>query len=204
MPRATTTSAAWSRARLLASTMRMRDVQGSKTCSPCSCGSGGEPPPEQACKPPQQARPLRALERSGDTEGFAWRPTNREQNHKTPPNWTAPTPRSQLHPQDWSVDGEQNPLFYDLPEEEGEQDPLFHELPLSRLLSWNRWWHLTAKVIRLVFQKRSWGVTGPYLKKKKGIVTNRLVLLRANWSARGQELKYTKHLGDCDSDCSSA
>ena len=45
-------------------------------------------------------------------------------------------------------------------------------------------------------------MTGPYLRKK-GIVTDRLVLLRANWSARGEELKYIKHLGDCDSDCSS-
>ena len=94
-------------------------------------------------------------------------------------------------------DEEQDPLFYDLPEDE-EQEPLFYDLPLSRLLSWNRWWHLTAQAIRLVFQKRSWGVTGPYLKKK-GILTDRLILLRTNWSARGQELKYIKHLGDCDS-----
>ena len=82
-----------------------------------------------------------------------------------------------------------------LPEEDEEQDPLFYDLPLSRLLSWNRWWHLTAQAIRLVFQKRSWGVAGSYLRKKKGIATDRLVLFRANWSARGQELKYIKHLG---------
>ena len=35
-------------------------------------------------------------------------------------------------------------------EEKEEQDPLFYDLSLSRLLSWNRWWHLTARVVCLV------------------------------------------------------
>ena len=52
---------------------------------------------------------------------------------------------------------------------EGEQELLFYNLPLSRLLSWNRWWHLTAKVIVLVYKKRLWGLLGAYLEKKKGL-----------------------------------
>ena len=52
-------------------------------------------------------------------------------------------------------------------QEEGEQDPFFYDLPLPRLLTWTRWWHLTAKTIVLVHKKRTWGVIGPYLKSKK-------------------------------------
>ena len=44
---------------------------------------------------------------------------------------------------------------------------------------------------------------GPYLKLKKGILTDRVVFLRTNWSARGQELKYIKHLADDELDCPS-
>ena len=44
---------------------------------------------------------------------------------------------------------------------------------------------------------------GPYLKIKQGVLTDRVVLLRTNWSARGQELKYIKHAADCELDCSS-
>ena len=87
-------------------------------------------------------------------------------------------------------------------EEEEEQEPLFYDLPLSRVLSWNRWWHLTARTVRLVYQKRTWGVIGPYLKLKKGILIDRVVLLRTNWAARGQELKYIKHSADGELDCS--
>ena len=78
-------------------------------------------------------------------------------------------------------------------QEEEEQNPLFYDLPLPRLLTWTRWWHLTAKTIVLVYKKRSWGVIGPYLKSTKGAVSDRIVLLRTNWSARGRELDYIKH-----------
>ena len=44
---------------------------------------------------------------------------------------------------------------------------------------------------------------GPYLKIKKGVLTDRVVLLRTNWSARGQELKHIKHSADGELDCSS-
>ena len=70
--------------------------------------------------------------------------------------------------------------------QEEKQDLLFYDLPLPRLLAWNRWWHLTAKTVLLVYKKRTWGVIGPYLKSKKGVDTDRIVLLRTNWSARGR------------------
>ena len=79
-------------------------------------------------------------------------------------------------------------------QEEEEQDPLFYDLPLLRLLTWTRWWHLTAKTIVLVYKKRAWRVIGPYLKSKKGAVGDRIALPRANWSARGRELDYIKQL----------
>ena len=85
-----------------------------------------------------------------------------------------------------------------------EQDPLFYNLPLSRLLSWNRWWHLTAKAIILVYKKKAWGLVGAHLKKNKGTVGDRLTLLRANWSARGRELDKIKHSPDQELDSSSA
>ena len=72
-------------------------------------------------------------------------------------------------------------------QEEEEQDSLFYDLPLPRLLAWNRWRHLTAKTVLLVYKKRTWEVMGPYLKTKKGAYTDRVVLLRTNWSARGRE-----------------
>ena len=34
---------------------------------------------------------------------------------------------------------------------------------------------------------------GPDLKSKKGAVSDRIVLLRTNWSARSRELDYIKH-----------
>ena len=61
--------------------------------------------------------------------------------------------------------------------QEEEQDPLFYDLPLPRLLAWNRWWHLTAKTVLLVYKKTTWGAVGPYLKSKKGACTDRVVLL---------------------------
>ena len=78
-------------------------------------------------------------------------------------------------------------------QKEEEQDPLFYDLPFPRLLTWTRWWHLTAKTIVLVYKKRAWGVIGPYLKSKKGAVGDHIALLRADWSARGRELDYIKH-----------
>ena len=84
-----------------------------------------------------------------------------------------------------------------------EQDPLFYDLQLSRLLNWNRCWHLIAKTARLVYQKKTWGAIGSHLKRKKGIFIDRVVLLRKIWSARGQELKRIKHLPDDELECPS-
>ena len=78
-------------------------------------------------------------------------------------------------------------------QEEEEQDHLFYDLPLPRLLTWTRWWHLTAKTIVLVYKKRTWGVIGPYLKSKKGAVGDRIAWLRTEWSARARELDEIKH-----------
>ena len=76
---------------------------------------------------------------------------------------------------------------------EAEQELLFYNLPLSRILAWNRWWHLTAKVVLLVIKKRFWGLLGAYLqKKKKGLPGDHLALIRAKWSARGRELNAIK------------
>ena len=86
-------------------------------------------------------------------------------------------------------------------QKEEEQDPLFYDLPLSRLLNWNRWWHLIEETVRLVYQKKTWGAIGSLLKRKKGIFTVRVVLLRKIWSARGQELKRIKHLPDDELEC---
>ena len=35
-----------------------------------------------------------------------------------------------------------------------EEDPLFQDLPLHTLITWTRWWHLTAKALVLVLKKR--------------------------------------------------
>ena len=47
---------------------------------------------------------------------------------------------------------------------DSEEDPLFHELPLNTLITWTRWWHLTAKALTLVLKKKVFGVVGPYLR----------------------------------------
>ena len=78
-------------------------------------------------------------------------------------------------------------------QQEKGQEPLFYDLPLPRLLAWNRWWHIAAKVIVLVYKKKTWGVVGSHLKSKKGVVGDRVALLRASWSARGRELDATRH-----------
>ena len=69
-----------------------------------------------------------------------------------------------------------------------EEDPLFHDLPLPTLFAWTHWWHLTSKTL-VVCKKRFWGTVGSYLKDKKGAVGVRIARLRADWSARGRELK---------------
>ena len=71
-------------------------------------------------------------------------------------------------------------------QKEEEQDPLFYDLPLPKLLTWTRWRHL-------VYKKRTWGVVGPYLKSKKGVVGDRVARLRTDCSARGRELDEIKH-----------
>ena len=70
-----------------------------------------------------------------------------------------------------------------------EADPLFQDLPLPTLFAWTRWWHLTSKTLVLVLKKRFWGVVGSYLKDEKGTTGIRIARLRADWSARGRELK---------------
>ena len=52
---------------------------------------------------------------------------------------------------------------------ESEEEPLYYQLPLSRILSWNRWWHITARVILIAYQKRFWGLLGLYLQEVRGI-----------------------------------
>ena len=88
-------------------------------------------------------------------------------------------------------------------QKEEEQDLLFYDLPLSRLLNWNRWWHLSAKTVQLVYKKKTWGAIGSLLKRKQGIFTVRVILLRKIWSARGLELKRIKHLPDNELECPS-
>ena len=72
---------------------------------------------------------------------------------------------------------------------EEEQDLLFYDLPLPRLLNWNRWWHLIAKTVQLVYKKKTWAAIGSLLKRKKGILTERVILLRKIWNLRSLELK---------------
>ena len=84
-----------------------------------------------------------------------------------------------------------------------EQDPLFYDLPLPRLLNWNRWWHLIAKTVQLVYQKKTWATIGSLLKCKKGIFTERVILLRKIWNCRSLELKHIKHLPDDELECPS-
>ena len=69
------------------------------------------------------------------------------------------------------------------------QNPLFQDLPLHALITWTRWWHLTAKALVLVLKKRVWRTVGSYLNKEKARIDNRIVRLRIDWSARGRELK---------------
>ena len=71
---------------------------------------------------------------------------------------------------------------------DSEEDPLVHELPLKTLITWTRWWHLTAKALTLVLKKKVFGVVGSYLRKETARVDFRIARLRTDWSARGREL----------------
>ena len=73
---------------------------------------------------------------------------------------------------------------------EVEEEPPHYRIPLPRILAWNRWWHITARLIVIVYKKRFWGLVGGYLQTVKGIPSCRLAILRANWSAIGRELKH--------------
>ena len=46
-----------------------------------------------------------------------------------------------------------------------EEDPLLPDLPLHTLISWTRWWHLTAKAFVLVFQEENLGSSWTVLEK---------------------------------------
>ena len=41
---------------------------------------------------------------------------------------------------------------------DSEEDLLLHELLLKSLITWTRWWHLTAKALTLVLKKKVFGV----------------------------------------------
>ena len=77
-----------------------------------------------------------------------------------------------------------------------EPDPLFYHLPLSRVLNWNRWWHLIAKVVQLVLRKKTWAAIGSRLKGKKRNLSAGIVRLRKLWHQKSLELKRIKHLSD--------
>ena len=62
---------------------------------------------------------------------------------------------------------------------DSEEDPLFHELPLNTLITWTRWWHLTAKTLTLVLKKKIFGVVGPHLRGERTRVDNRSVELES-------------------------
>ena len=71
---------------------------------------------------------------------------------------------------------------------DSEEDPLLHEVPLNTLITWSRWWHLTAKALTLVLRKKVFGVVGSYLRGEITRVDSRIAHLRTDWSARGREL----------------
>ena len=48
-----------------------------------------------------------------------------------------------------------------------EPDPLFYHLPLSRVLNWNRWWHLIAKTVQLVLRKKTWAAIGFHSRARR-------------------------------------
>ena len=75
-------------------------------------------------------------------------------------------------------------------QEEEEQLPLFYQVPLPRLLSWSRWWHITARALLIAYQKRFWGLVGNYLKGVVGAPNPHLALVRIEWGrGRGRLLR---------------
>ena len=88
-------------------------------------------------------------------------------------------------------------------QKEEEPDPLFYHLPLSRVLNWNRWWHLIAKTVQLVLRKKTWAAIGSHLKCKKGDDSDGIVRLRKLWNRESRELKRIKHLPDKELECPS-
>ena len=84
-----------------------------------------------------------------------------------------------------------------------EPDPLFYHLPLSRVLYWNRWWHLIAKTVQLVLRKKTWAAIGSHLKGKKRDLSAGIVRLRKLWHQESLELKRIKHLSDEELECLS-
>ena len=71
-----------------------------------------------------------------------------------------------------------------------EEAPLYYQVPLSRILSWNRWWHITARALLIAYQKRFWGLVGHYLQEVAGIPLARLAHVRYQWgSGRGRLLR---------------
>ena len=75
--------------------------------------------------------------------------------------------------------------------QEGDQEeeplPLFYQIPLPRLISWSRWWHITARALLIAYQRRFWGLLRNYLKLPEvvGVVNPHLALVRRSWG-RGQ------------------
>ena len=84
-----------------------------------------------------------------------------------------------------------------------EQEPLFYHLPLSRILNWNRWWHLIAKTVKLVLREKTWAAIGAFLKLKKGNYSDGIVRLRKLWNCESWELKRIKHLSGAELECHS-
>ena len=75
-------------------------------------------------------------------------------------------------------------------DKEEEELPLYYQVPLQRLLSWNRWWHIVARLILVAYQKRYWGLLGNYLQEVVGIPGNHFATNRQSWGrGRGRLLR---------------
>ena len=63
--------------------------------------------------------------------------------------------------------------------------------------AWTRWWCLTARVLELIFQRRTWGFVSSYLKEAKalGRTDLRIATLRKSWSRQGRVLDAIKTRG---------
>ena len=66
-----------------------------------------------------------------------------------------------------------------------EPQVLLYQVPLHRVLNWNKWWHLVARVILRAFQRRYWGLVGNYLQKVKKEKNPHLLQVGKAWG-RGQ------------------